>query len=81
MKNNNMDIESYESPYCKHCEGCGEDGCCPAKFCTMQEGGLYCERYLKDLQFAYLMYHDLYDLIPKDKMDEIHDKNYKKIYE
>lgn len=73
-----------ESPYCKICSGCGEDGCCSALICKHSEEGSYCKTYLADLKFGYLMYHDMYSLIkdPEDKLklDEIFHKNYDLIY-
>lgn len=74
------DKEDY-SPYCKVCTGCGEDGCCSAINCQYSKDGMYCETYLRDLKFSYLMYHDTYDMIkPKKKLKEIFDKNWNLIY-
>lgn len=76
--------EEY-SPYCPICTGCGEEGCCSPLHCKQSPDGRYCESYLKDLKFGYLMYEDVYDLIPKDeetekKLHEIWEKNYELIY-
>ena len=57
--------ENY-SPYCPICTGCGEDGCCSALCCQQHPDGKYCETYLKELQFGYIMYRKLYDLIDKN---------------
>ena len=81
----NHQIEECESPYCPVCDGCGEDDCCPATKCQMSPEGHYCETYLRDLKFGYLMHKDMWDLIPKDpetqvKLDEIFDKNYERVY-
>jgi hypothetical protein len=79
-----MKEEDY-SPYCPICTGCGEEGCCSPLHCKQSPNGRYCESYLKDLKFGYLMYEDVYDLIPKDeetekKLHEIWEKNYELIY-
>ena len=72
--------ENY-NPYCKDCTACGEEGCCSAMMCKHTKDGKYCEGYLLDLKFAYLMYQDTYDMIkPKKKLKEIWDKNYDLIY-
>ena len=62
--------EDYEeeiySPYCPICSGCGEEGCCSPLICKQSSDGSYCESYLNDLKFGYLMYDSIFDLIPKD---------------
>jgi hypothetical protein len=78
------DTDDY-NPYCKVCTGCGEDGCCSAMICQHSKDGAYCEMYLRDLKFAYLMYKDTYDFLKDDeesqkKIDEIFDKNWGLIY-
>lgn len=73
--------EGLEDPYCPVCESCGEEGCCSPLMCSQSKDGYYCKGYLKDLKFGYLMYKDIYDFVPKDKIDEIFDKNWEKIYE
>lgn len=80
-----MDKEEDYSPYCKVCEGCGEEGCCSPIHCEQSQDGEYCKGYLRDLKFGYLMYKDLYDLLKDDeeskkKIDAIYDINYKFIY-
>ena len=52
--------EDY-TPYCKVCTGCGEDGCCSAMNCNFSIDCKYCETYLNDLKFGFLMYKDIYD--------------------
>lgn len=79
------EVEEYKSPYCPVCTGCGEDGCCSATCCQQSPDGHYCETYLRDLKFGYLMYKDMWELIPKDaesqaKLDKIFDDNYDLIY-
>jgi hypothetical protein len=79
-----MTEEEY-TPYCPICTGCGEEGCCSPLHCKQSPDGSYCESYLKDLKFGYVMYEDVYDLIPKDeetekKLHEIWEKNYELIY-
>lgn len=70
-----------KSPYCPACNGCGEELCCSPMNCKHTKNGIYCEKYLKDLKFAYLMYNDTYNIIKgKKKLNEIFDKNYDLIY-
>lgn len=76
--------EDY-NPYCTVCESCGEDGCCSAMSCKQSPDGKYCETYLLDLKFGYLMFKDLFNLIEKDPkykeaLDDLYDKNYDRIY-
>ena len=71
------------NPYCSKCGGCGEDGCCPASMCT-QDGGDYCEYYLKELKFGYVMhkffYNNLFNSLTKEQQD-IYDKEWNKQYD
>jgi hypothetical protein len=76
--------EDY-NPYCPVCESCGHDGCCSALSCKQDPNGSYCESYLQDLKFGYLMYKDLYELISDDpkyseKLEQIFDTNYDIVY-
>lgn len=71
------------SPYCKICGGCGEEGCCSAAICEQHKEGEYCEWYLRDLRFGYIMFRETYDLLEihcEEEMSEIYDKNYNLIY-
>lgn len=76
--------EEY-NPYCPICSACGEDGCCSATSCKQHPDGDYCETYLKDLHFSYLMYKDLMNMLDGDEkydkqIDEIYNENYDIIY-
>lgn len=76
----NVDLKN-ENPYCKICSGCGEDGCCSAMMCEQSKDGAYCESYLLDLKFAYLMYKDTFFMIKgKKKLKEIISKNFDIVY-
>lgn len=84
---NNINIESNNnySPYCKVCSSCGEEGCCSPIKCKYVKNGEYCQNYLNDLKFSYLMYNDIYSLLKddqesKEKIKEIFDKNWTTIY-
>lgn len=46
--------EEY-NPYCKECDGCGEEGCCSPLNCKQSANGRYCATYLMDLKFGYIM--------------------------
>lgn len=72
-------------PYCAVCESCGEDGRCSALICQHSKDGEYCEWYMRELKFAYKMYHDIYPFLKDDeeskkKIDEIWDKNHDSIF-
>jgi hypothetical protein len=76
--------EDY-SPYCPVCSGCGEDGCCPATMCEQSPEGDYCQTYLKELKFGYIMYHEILKMIDGDekyeeKVNEVFDKTWDIIF-
>jgi hypothetical protein len=73
----NVDEEDNYSPYCKVCNACGEEGYCMPTFCQQSPDGKYCESYLLDLKFGYLMFLELHELIYKDP---IYEKELKTIY-
>ena len=60
------ETEEDWSPYCPICDGCGEDGCCPATHCRQHPDGHYCNVYLAELKFGYRMYHQIMELIDED---------------
>jgi hypothetical protein len=73
------------SPYCPICSGCGEDGCCPATVCEQSPEGDYCQTYLKELKFGYIMYHKILKMIDGDekyeeKVNEVFDKTWDIIF-
>lgn len=81
--------DDEESVYCEICDGCGEEFCCKPTTCKMHPDGRYCESYLNDLKFGYLMFREVYNLINEEKeknlellekIDELWDKNEEKIY-
>jgi hypothetical protein len=47
-----------QSPYCPHCEACGEEGCCSALVCKQHPDGDYCKSYLTDLRFTYFLHRE-----------------------
>jgi hypothetical protein len=65
-----MGEEEDYSPYCKICSACGEDGCCPALICTMDEGCEYKSIYLGELKESYSLmkdfYKHIYNKLPED---------------
>ena len=86
----NMDINPNEdySPYCPICGGCGEEGCCPPTMCKQHPDGDYCETYLRDLKFGYVLndwfHNKLLETLPQEvqdqylqKWDELYDVFYK----
>ena len=80
-----MNKEEEYNPYCPICDSCGEDGCCSATSCKQHPEGKYCETYLKELKFGYLMYHKLSELIDGDEkyqseVDKIWDELYDKVF-
>ncbi len=77
----------YESPYCPVCDGCGEEGCCSPLRCKQSSDGHYCESYLNDLKFGYIMNSYFQENIwgrmsddLKKEYDEMWDKIYDKTY-
>lgn len=68
----------HETPYCKVCGACGEDGCCTALVCKHHRDGEYCDTYLKELQFGYAMYRDTHHLLGENEVKDVFDKNYDK---
>ncbi len=84
MESKETNEESY-SPYCKICEACGEEGCCSAMCCQQHSEGDYCQGYLKDLKFAYVMYREIYNMVSddpkyKEKIEELWHQTYDNIY-
>ena len=71
---NKEKTEDSYNPYCSVCDSCGEDGCCSALNCKQSNNGKYCETYLKNLQFGYRMFKDLFYLI--DEKGELIDVFY-----
>ena len=53
--------------YCKICNSCGEDGCCPATICTNHKDGEYCETNQKTLKVSYYTLREFYDFLYEDK--------------
>jgi len=76
-----------ESPYCKVCSACGEEGCCSPMVCKQSPDGDYCQTYLKDLKFKYkvmVWFEDnIYHKMPKElqaEYDLTWDKMWDEIY-
>ena len=79
--------KNEDSSYCEMCTSCGVEGCCSPVNCAYNnmvkhknKKCMYGETYFKDLQFAYLMYGEAYDLISKTENAELFNK-YNKIYD
>ena len=86
MEDNQEPEEEFESPYCPICSSCGEDGCCPATMCVHDPNGKYCDWYLRDLRFGYVMFEKIYGLVHddpkyKDEIDKMYDKYWDLIFE
>jgi hypothetical protein len=74
------------SPYCPVCNACGEVGCCSAMSCKQDPNGHYCETYLKELKFGYIMYHELLKMVDgdekyKEHVDKLWDEKYDLIFD
>ena len=85
--NEEITAENWDeySPYCPICSGCGEDGCCPATACKQHPDGKYCETYLAELRFGYIMYHHLMKMIDGDEkyteeLDKLWDETYDNVF-
>lgn len=81
-------VEEIYSPYCKSCDACGHDGCCPATMCNFGPKCQYRDIYLNDLKYGYYVAEDLIKLIYDtdnqeliNKMHFIFDENRKIVYE
>jgi hypothetical protein len=75
-------MSEEDSPYCKECGSCGEDGCCSALKCAYnnmvkKSTGLYCEHNFKELEFSYKLSDALYE---KYEDKEIFDKIFNEVY-
>jgi hypothetical protein len=73
------------SLYCSVCSGCGEEGCCSPLMCKQSPDGHYCEFYLKNLKFGYVMYENLMKILEgdekyKEQIDELWDDTHNYIY-
>lgn len=66
----NIEDENY-SPYCKICTACGEDGCCPATMCTMEDGCEYKGTYHTELRDGYIFMKEFYEKIYNKLSDEL----------
>ena len=85
MENKITESDTYESPYCPICSGCGEEVCCSPLNCSQDPNGSYCQTYLRDLKFGYKMYDEISKLLNedpkyKDDVDIIFNKVYNEIY-
>ena len=80
-------MSNSDEIYCSVCESCGEDGCCSALNCKHSEDCKYCETYLKDLKFSYILSRELLKLIDQHndielnkKLDEVYDTIWDEVY-
>lgn len=55
------------SPYCKICNSCGEEGCCPPTTCSNHPKGKYCEGNMGILKSSYWTLRDLYNELYKNE--------------
>lgn len=66
------------SPYCPHCNSCGETGCCSPTICTNHPDGYYCETNRRELRISYYTLNEFWSsVVDKDiekKLSEIYDK-------
>ena len=85
---NLWDLVDSESPYCPLCDACGEEGCCSPMSCQQHPDGSYCEAYLKDLKFGYMMnrffQNEIAEHLPEElkakynaKWEEVYDEIYR----
>lgn len=72
-----IDYNNYQSPYCKDCGSCGEDGCCPPTKCTLSGGGKYCEYYIKLLKATYKVHINIFPKLSDEIQDECIDNLFK----
>ena len=66
---NPFNKDKYESPYCKICTSCGEEGCCPYLNCFSHlienDNCKYGHVHLRDAKFDYRLSKMGYDIINK----------------
>ncbi len=78
--------EEYHEVYCKHCNSCGEEGCCNplhcAHHCMIESGnGLHCGRNYYSIEMGYRMGIELYEMFhDHEGVDELWNKIYDEVY-
>jgi len=75
-------VSGTQDVYCEACGGCGEDGCCSALICAKEkmcgnDADLYCEKYFKEIEFAYRLAEELYE---EHADEQLFDKIYQEVY-
>jgi len=58
----------FDSPYCKKCGCCGEEGCCSIEKSILGHGCKYAQWYAKDVYFNEVLIDELLTVI-KDNFD------------
>jgi hypothetical protein len=53
----------FDSPYCKKCKSCGEEGCCPIEQCLLNHGCKYGEYYAKEVYYNEMIIDELLKLL------------------
>lgn len=73
-------LDQETTGYCKECEACGEEGCCPPTLCAKVKCS-YGDTYLRDYQFALEFSDRLCAMFKDDKrIEDLHTKLYDKHY-
>jgi len=53
--------------YCKICNACGEETCCPPTICKNHKDGKYCEWYFEELKRSHRVLRDLLEFLYEDE--------------
>ena len=84
----------FDSPYCKKCKSCGEEGCCPIEQCLLNHGCKYGEYYAREVYYNKMVIEEFHNLLEelghgrdetgdvvKDPIGDVYDRAYKKVEE
>ena len=75
------DIPEEDSPYCKDCTACGEEGCCSPLMCfsklVQKDTCMYGKGYLLDIELALKFTEWVFEYVDKNDVLTVKDDNRK----
>jgi hypothetical protein len=84
----------FDSPYCKKCKSCGEEGCCPIEQCLLNHGCKYGEYYAREVYYNKMIIDEFHNLLEElghgrdetgdvviDPIGDVYDRAYEKVKE
>ena len=75
------DIPEEDSPYCKDCTACGEEGCCSPLMCfsklVQKDTCMYGKGYLLDIELALKFTEWVFEYVDKNDVLTVKDANRK----